>query len=120
MKATGGILTVVDRAPLPWLPERFREAMRDYLGQGILPGAALRALLEGAGVRFCMAMDPDELHALAGAQAWLEAHLPRQCWGSRDQVQLWIVYLRRARGRALLAAMEATANAEDAAATPAP
>jgi hypothetical protein len=86
------------------VPERYRQAMRDYLGQGVLPGEPLRLLLEGdvgAISRF-----RDDLPGLADLADWMDAALPAACWGSRDQVQLWVVYVRRARGRALLATFD--------------
>jgi len=103
----GGVLSVGSRVPITWLPTRYRAAMMGYLEQGILPaeGDAMRQLLEGQHVGIYHSTPVDELYDLAALAAWLDAHLPPQCWGNRDQVQLWIVYVRRARGRALLAEM---------------
>jgi hypothetical protein len=111
-----GVLDVVHTVRLDWLPERWRATMRAYLEHGALPEPRIVEVLEGKSLRFDPGMSVAELHELAAVAAWIEAHLPRQCWGSRDQVQLWIVYLRRARGRALLASMEGSANDLDRAA----
>jgi hypothetical protein len=113
-----GVLDVVHTVPLEWLPEPQRAPMRAYLEHGTLPDPRVVEVLEGKSLRFEPGMSVPELHELAAVAAWIEAHLPRQCWGSRDQVQLWVVYLRRARGRALLASMEGGANDVDRAAVP--
>ncbi len=101
----GGVLSVVDRVPLAWLPAQYRQAMRDYLGQGILPEAHVQQLLEG-NVSAVLGFAAD-LPGLLELVTWVQRWLPPQAWGSRDQVQLWVVYVRRARGRALLAGMGA-------------
>jgi len=109
----GGLLDVAARVPLAWLPERWRPALRAYLEHGEMPPPSVRQLLEGSGVRLDPSMTVPELHELAAVAAWIEAHLPAQCWGSRDQCQLWIVYLRRARGRALLGMFDDEGEATD-------
>lgn len=124
MNATGGgVLEVVERMPLDRLPHRYRDAMRRYLGEGVLPESELRLLLEGdpaaAGHRAAPRRGGGRLSEIWLAQRWLDEHLPPCCWGNRDQVQLWIVYVRRARGRAMLAAFE-EGNDGDASAEAAP
>jgi len=100
------VLDVVERAPIAWLPEPYREPMRLYLGRGVLPGAPLRQLLEHDVAR---AMPRDETAMLEPLRAfrWIVEHLPPECHGCRDQVQLWVVYVRRARGREMLALLGA-------------
>ena len=99
-------MEVVERMPLDHLPERYREPMRDYLGQGVLPEAPLRLLLEGNVA--AIPLFRDDRAGLFAVADWLAEHLTACSWGSRDQVQLWCVYVRRARGRAMLALMEST------------
>lgn len=93
-----------DTADLGPLPERYQRAMRDYLGRGILPEAPLRRLLEGDAT--AVRLFKEDLPGFAALAEWVASMLPAACWGSESQVQLWVVYVRRARGRALLASME--------------
>jgi hypothetical protein len=97
---TGGILTVADRMPIGDLPAGYQRPMRQYLRDGVLPEGELREVLEGA-FRGSGSLD------VCLAHRWVQAHLPACAHGNRDQVQLWCVYVRRARGRAMLAAMDA-------------
>lgn len=110
----GGVLEVAGRMPLGHLPDRFQEPMRAYLERGELTDPELRLLLEddvGAAGHCCQGCLPD----LWLAFSWIRDELPAACWGNRDQVQLWMVYVRRARGRALLAAFDDGGNhGEDA------
>ena len=101
----GELLQLADRLPLGELPGIFRAPMRLYLSLGVLPDRALRSLLEGD---FPSALHFTGVEALevCVAARWIEAHLPAYAHGNRDQVQLFIVYVRRARGRELLASME--------------
>ncbi len=79
---------------LDGVPERYRRAMREYL-RGTLPEVPLRSLLEGrlAAVRLFR----DDLPGLVTLVAWLHDELPSACWGSPDQVQIWVAWARRAR-----------------------
>jgi hypothetical protein len=94
------------------LPERFRPALAAYLATGQAPPHVLMRLLEGDVT--AVAHFEGEMPELAALVDWM-ARLPAQCWGSRDQVQVWTVYARRAHGRAALAAFErGMSHAEDA------
>lgn len=108
----------VDTAELGAVPERYRRALRDYLGRGVLPETGLRSLLEGdpLAVRFFRG----DLSGFAELAEWIRSMLPAACWGSEAQVQLWVIYVRRARGRALLAAMEGSPPDADATSEAAP
>lgn len=102
----GGLLGLADRLPIGELPAAFRMPMRCYLGRGDLADGALRRVLEGdVGAALAM-VDAAALMAVCRLSTWVLTHLPAYAHGGRDQVQLFIVYVRRARGRALLAAME--------------
>jgi hypothetical protein len=113
VSSEGGLFGVVEKAPIAWLPERYRAPMRAYLGQGVAPAAPLRQLLEHD-VAGAMPASLDGAAMLERLQVfrWINDHLPAACYGCRDQVNLWIVYVRRARGRALLAMMERSADAD--------
>lgn len=100
----GGVLSVVDRVPLAWLPAQYQKPMRDYLGQGILPEPHVQQLLEGS-ISAVLGFGHD-LFGLLELATWVQRWLPPEAWGSRDQVQLWVVYVRRARGRALLSTFD--------------
>lgn len=103
----GDLLEVVNRVPLTWLPEAYREPMRRYLADGVLPGAPLRQLLEhDVGAAMPASADALVMIERLAVFRWINEYLPASAYGCRDQVQLWIVYVRRARGRALLASME--------------
>jgi hypothetical protein len=108
----------VDTADLGALPARYQPAMRDYLGRGILPAAPLRRLLEGDAL--AVRLFADDLPGFAELGAWVATMLPAACWGSPDQVQLWVVYVRRARGRVMLAAFDEESRDDDAATEAAP
>lgn len=102
----GAILEVAERVALDRLPERFRGPMRAYLEQGELSDPELRMLLEKDVGSAWQAQAIGDLLELGQTMAWIDDELPDECWGNRDQVQLWIVFVRRARGRALLASFE--------------
>jgi hypothetical protein len=105
----GGVLAVAGSVGMDTLPAQYREPMRLYLAEGVLPECELRELLEGA-----LACAIHRNDARPGqrpvsdvllAARWIEQQLPACAHGNRDQVGLWTVYVRRARGRALLAAL---------------
>jgi hypothetical protein len=102
----GGLLGLVDRLPIDELPARYRAPLRAYLEHGIVPEAPLRMLLEGDLGSAIDRAPPAGLLDVCAVSRWLREHLPASCHGCRDQVQLWIVYVRRARGRALLASFD--------------
>lgn len=120
MMITGGagVLSVAGGVPIAQLPGRWQDAVRQYLTHGILPERRLRLLLEGniAAVRAFA----DDLPGLLALVTWIEDHLPAACWGSPTQVQIWLVYVRRARGRALLAAFDEGVTHGDASAEAGP
>jgi hypothetical protein len=95
------------------LPARYARAMRAYLERGDLPEAEreLRLVLEG---NVAAALSGPGVWTLAVCRLsrWIDNQLPPCAHGNRDQVQLWIVYVRRARGRAMLAAMEGSPDAD--------
>jgi hypothetical protein len=107
-----------DTAELGALPERYRAEMRGYLGRGVLPAAPLRRLLEGDPL--AVRLFADDLPGFAALVEWIASMLPAACWGSEAQVGLWTLYVRRARGRALLASMEGPTDAHDAPSEAAP
>lgn len=106
MTPAGGVLAVAGSVPLDTLPAQYREPMRRYLAEGVLPECELWELLEGA-LGAAIHKTERQPHARVSdtmrACRWIEEHLPACARGNRDQVQLWCVYVRRARGRALLA-----------------
>jgi hypothetical protein len=108
MNDRGGVLDVAAAMPIDQLPAQYREPMRRYLLDGAQPECELFELLEGA---LASAMHHAERQAHARisdvmrAARWIEEHLPACAHGNRDQVGLWMVYVRRARGRAMLASM---------------
>lgn len=110
----------VDTAELGGAPERYRRGLRDYLGRGILPEGALLAVLEGDLASALHRAGPGRELETIELSRWVERELPPACHGCRDQVQLWVVYVRRARGRALLAAMEGSRDAQHAPSKAAP
>ena len=77
------------------VPARYVEQLGAYLTAGVLPERRLRMLLSGelAAVRLFHA----EMADLGRLVAWLYDDLPCACWGSPDQVQIWVTFVRRAR-----------------------
>jgi hypothetical protein len=108
----GGVLAVAGSVPIDTLPAQYREGMRRYLVDGVLPECELRELLEGAlaaAIHHTERRPHARISETMRAARWIEEHLPACAHGNRDQVQLWVVYVRRARGRALLATFEEVA-----------
>ncbi len=70
------------------LPERYREGMRRYIEEGIMPGSFLKAVLEDrlhdAVVR-C-----DILPQIRDIVVWVYNEAPSQCWGSPEKVRQWV------------------------------
>lgn len=110
---TGGVLAVAGSVSMDALPAQYREAMRLYLAEGVLPECELRELLEGAlaGAIHHADRSPASrtVSDVLAAARWIEQQLPACAHGNRDQVGLWAVYVRRARGRALLASFSEVA-----------
>ena len=102
----GSILEVAGRVPLAWLVAPHRAAMRANLERGVMPERELRSLLEGDLATALRHPDASAVETVLRVSEWIDRHLPACCHGCRDQVQLWVVYVRRARGRVLLAAFE--------------
>jgi hypothetical protein len=101
---------VLDHVDLTALPAAYRMPMRCYLGRGDLPEGALRQVLEGnVGAALALVQGDAASLDVCRLSSWVLASLPAACHGSRDQVALFIMYLRRARGRALLATMKESA-----------
>ena len=71
------------------LPEQYREGMRRYIEEGIMPGSFLRAVLEDrlhdAVVR-C-----DNISQLKDIVLWIYNEAPSACWGSPEKVRDWIM-----------------------------
>lgn len=74
------------------VPERYREPLRGYFRHGILPDRPLRLLLEGS--IDAIGLFRDDLPGLLEVADWMR-EVPGSCWGSPDQVQLWITYARQ-------------------------
>jgi hypothetical protein len=108
MMNQGGLLALADRLPIGELPVEYQAPMRRYVVLGVEPTGALLAMLEGGLSAALARMPPESMLGACLAARWVEQHLPAYAHGSRDQVQLFLVYVRRARGRMLLAAMDAT------------
>lgn len=83
-----------EQADLDPVPARFRDAMARYLRNGELPEDSLRRVLEGDLLAVAV-FSRDDLVDLQTLIRWLRDWLPAACWGSRDQVQLWVSCVRR-------------------------
>lgn len=90
------------------VPERYRQAARDYLRHGVVPTGPLRLLLEGD--LACVMGFRDDLPGLMALADWLH-ELPASCWGNPDQVQCWAGHVSTRRTTlAALADMDAAAR----------
>ena len=72
------------------LPEQYREGMRRYIEEGIIPGSFLVAALSNnlhAAVTQCSGPMED----LKTVMMWLYNEAPSRCWGSPKQVRDWIL-----------------------------
>ena len=71
------------------LPEQYRDGLRRYIEEGIMPGSFLRAVLEDrlhdAVVR-C-----DNISQLKDIVLWIYNEAPSICWGSPEKVRDWIM-----------------------------
>ena len=99
----GELLTLADRVPLDDLPPAYRAGVRLYLMLGVTPTGELRHLLEGDIVMAMHVAPHTRLLEVSEAACWIRAHLPAYAHGNPSQVGLFLTYVRRARGRAMLA-----------------
>lgn len=70
------------------LPERYRQGMRRYIEERIMPGHFLRAVLEDklhVAVVTC-----DILPQIRDIVVWVYNEAPSQCWGSPEKVARWV------------------------------
>jgi hypothetical protein len=70
------------------LPERYREGMRRYIEEGIMPGSFLKAVLEDRlhdAVVTC-----DLLSQIRDIVLWVYNEAPGRCWGSPEKVRQWV------------------------------
>ena len=81
---THGLSAAIDFSDAP---AHYRQALRDFVRRGVVPARPLLTLLEGdvSAVRAFR----DDLPGLLALSDWLHHQLLANCWGSRDQVQLW-------------------------------
>jgi hypothetical protein len=94
------------------VPERYRQAARDYLRHGVVPDGPLRLLLEGD--LACVLGFRDDLPGLMSLADWLH-ELPASCWGNPDQVQVWAAHVSTRRTTlAALAEIDAREKPEHA------
>lgn len=106
MKHRGGeLLTLADDLPIDDLPPAYRAAMRVYLALGVSPTGELRHLLEGDTASALHEAGRPRLLDVGHAACWIRAHLPAYAHGNPAQVGLFLTYVRRARGRAMLTAI---------------
>ena len=104
MNDPGGILSVAEAVSFEGLPAAYRTPLRRYIREGVLPAPPVRAVLEGK-LPVAIALDRGATMDLCKLAEWVEQSAPASCHGSRAQVQLWMVYMRRARGQQLLASL---------------
>lgn len=72
------------------LPAQYREGMRRYIEEGILPGFFLVAILSNdlyASVAQCSGPMDD----VKSVVRWIYNEAPSRCWGSPEQVRDWIL-----------------------------
>lgn len=105
MKDSGGVMEMAAAVSYAGLAAAYQAPMRRYICQGVLPEGPLRALLEGDLATAIQLAERrgQRISAMMQVWRWVQQHLPAAAHGNRDQVQLWVVYVRRERGRALLA-----------------
>lgn len=79
------------------VPGRYSKQVIAYLREGVLPERRLLMLLSGELAAVRLFRGEEQLQDLARLVAWLYDDLPCACWGSPDQVQIWVAFVRRAR-----------------------
>ena len=72
------------------LPEIYREGMRRYIEEGILPGSFLMAILSND-LYSSVAQCSGPIEYLEIVVKWLYNEAPSRCWGSPKQVRDWIL-----------------------------
>ncbi len=72
------------------LPEQYREGMRRYVEEGILPGSFLMAILSND-LYSSVAQCSGPIEYLEIVVKWLYNEAPSRCWGSPKQVRDWIL-----------------------------
>ena len=70
------------------LPEQYREGMRRYIEEGIMPGSFLRAVLEDR--LHDAVMRCDNISQLKRIVMWVYTEVPSICWGSPERVRDWM------------------------------
>lgn len=72
------------------LPERMRGDVARYIGEGILPGQFLTAVLLNDLRSACERADDENRHLLFDYVKFFYNYAPGSCWGSPDCVNAWV------------------------------
>jgi hypothetical protein len=70
------------------LPEQYRDGLRRYIEEGIMPGSFLRAVLEDR--LHDAVMRCDNISQLKRIVMWVYTEVPSICWGSPERVRDWM------------------------------
>ena len=80
--------------PYSRLPEIYREGMRRYIEEGILPGSFLTAVLSNA-LHASVVQCSGPMEDLKTVMMWIYNEAPNRCWGSVQKVKEWVALTRR-------------------------
>lgn len=76
------------------LPEIYREGIRLYIEEGILPGSFLTAVLRND-LMESLARCSGPMEDVKTVVRWLYNEAPSTCWGSERSVKEWVALTRR-------------------------
>ena len=72
------------------LPEHMQDGLRDYVNLGVHPGRFLGLILCNDFVRAAGHADDINKHALMDYARILYCDLPAACWGSQENIDVWM------------------------------
>lgn len=72
------------------LPECYREGMKRYIEEHILPGGFLTAFLECDLQKVMTRVDLDMVCELRNIYLWIYDEAPSSCWGGPLKVRAWV------------------------------
>lgn len=73
-----------------YIPERMRSSIDLYVNHYISPGHFLTAVLSNDLKEACARADDENMQNLPAYVAFFYNHAPSNCWGSRENVKLWL------------------------------
>lgn len=71
------------------IPSEMMEGIRQYIDNGVRPGAFLEAVITNDLRRAVEMADDENMHNLPAFVAYFYQHAPSACWGTRERFEHW-------------------------------